>query len=60
MEGCVGLGTTTASKQSAQGRYVTAITVLLAAQAFMPHWATGAQGSVELTTSRAASYDANH
>jgi len=34
---------------------------LLAAQAVTPHWATGARElSIELTTSRAASRDANH
>jgi len=33
---------------------------MLVAQAITLHWATGAQESVELTTSRAASRDANH
>jgi len=39
----------TVSKQSAQYSYVTDIT---AAQAATPYWASGARGSVELTTFR--------
>jgi len=43
MEGWVGLGITTVSKQSAQDHYMTGIAVL-AVQTAMPQWATGAQG----------------
>jgi len=42
------------------GRSMLQLSQLLAAQAVTPHWATGAQRSVELTTSRAVSRDANH
>jgi len=59
MEGWVGLSTTTVSKQSVQDRYVKAINVL-AAQVVTHHWTTGAQGCVELTSSRSASRNANH
>jgi len=40
MEGWVGLGTTTVSKQSAQDRYVMDITALLAIHTVTPHWAS--------------------
>jgi len=40
MEGWVGLGTTTVSKQSVQDRYVTNI-AMLAVQTVTPHWTSG-------------------
>jgi len=50
MEDCIGLGITTASKQSAQDNYVTDIT--LVSKTDTTHCATEAQGlSVELMTS---------
>jgi len=58
MGGWDGLGTTDVSKQSKTATW--RLSQLLAAQAVTPHWKTGSQGSVELTTSRAASRDANH
>jgi len=61
MEGWVGLSTMTASKQSAQDRYVTAVTVISCSsrRASLGNWSTG-EPSIELTTSRATSRDANH
>jgi len=55
------IGTTMVSKQSAQDRYVTEITVVSCSDrhALLGNWSAGAV-SVELTTSRAASRDADH
>jgi len=57
----IGLSTTTVSKQSVQERYVTGITAVSCSNrhASLGNWGAPAI-SVELTTSRAVSRDANH
>jgi len=51
MEGWVGLGTTTVSKQSAQNRYVTAITAVScwSRYASQDNWSTGDRGTHDLS-----------
>jgi len=51
MEGCVNLGTTTMSKQSAQDRYVTAITVVSCSSrhASLGNWNAAAMSVEPLT-----------
>jgi len=46
MEGWVGLGTTTASKQSAQDTW--RLSQLLATQAVTPHWSAGERRTYDL------------